>query len=286
MVYTTDKATIRHEDFTEEERNSIEEIIVSKKTKSLHKKAFAGFLYLKKVTFLAPFKRCEIEIFKGCQNLKEVILPEGLSTIPILFLSGSGIENIKIPDSVERIDYGAFQNCPDLKEVVIPESVKCIGSSVFECDSSLEKIVLPSNVSFIDKFAFRQCPETLQIIVEKDSATEKLLHTDRALEIAYDRRSVLKQEKIKEIREVTVQAWFEAGCSELNVKLKVKNAGKFIENRWFDIYFREDLYLSFEDELAQTEAMEEKISHFLKNSRSLENKTMVLKILMLNSFSI
>ncbi len=274
MTYITNKATIRQEDFSDDERNTIDEIIIAKKTKSLHKHAFSGFVNLRKVTILAPLKRCESYVFYNCKNLKEVILPEGLAAIPAEFLMNTGIESIQIPQSVETIQFNAFSHCSELTEVVIPDGVKSLETDVFEGDSKLEKVYLPPNMTHISPSAFNLCSKKLQLIVEKGSATEKLLRASKELEKVYDRRSVLKQEILENMRKVSVQVCFENLCSELNLQLQIrdKNTNRFLRNRWFDIYIRDNLVISLEDVLEQTETMQENISQFFSELKSFSKQ--------------
>lgn len=48
--------------------------------------------------------------FIDCKSLKEITLPDSVVSIGTVILSGSGVETIKIPASVQKIDNSAFYN--------------------------------------------------------------------------------------------------------------------------------------------------------------------------------
>ena len=74
-------------------------------------------------------------MFRGCYNLKNVIIPEGVS----------------------EIGEGAFSNCTSIKDIIIPNSVLSIGASAFQSCASLERVTIGTNVSNIGMSAFNYC---------------------------------------------------------------------------------------------------------------------------------
>ena len=69
--------------------------------------------------------------FASCKNLKTVILPDNLKTIDYSLLAFTAIDEITIPESVERIINYAFYNCLYLKSVTIPATVTSIAPYAF-----------------------------------------------------------------------------------------------------------------------------------------------------------
>ncbi len=56
--------------------------------------------------------------FYGCNNLTEIIIPEGATTIPVsAFDNCTSLESITIPSSVKSICEDAFYNCTSLRDV-------------------------------------------------------------------------------------------------------------------------------------------------------------------------
>ena len=69
-------------------------------------------------------------ILEGCQSVKTIVLPEGITSLGTFAFYNTGIETVELPNSLERIG-GAFCKCEKLKEIVIPANVKEIESSSF-----------------------------------------------------------------------------------------------------------------------------------------------------------
>lgn len=103
------------------------------------------------------------QIFDGCSNLKEVVLPDGLATIAGReFAECSSLQKINLPKSLLTIGGYAFTGCKQLKNIAIPESVKDIGEGAFYECTGLESIVIPDSVTSIGVQAFRGCSSLKQ----------------------------------------------------------------------------------------------------------------------------
>ena len=81
----------------------------------------------------------EAGAFKGCKDLKKVILGSEVETIgDYAFMDCVNLQEIAFSDSIKRIESWAFQNCSSLKEIILPKSVEEVGNSVFEECTDLE----------------------------------------------------------------------------------------------------------------------------------------------------
>lgn len=67
----------------------------------------------------------------GCDDLKEVVLNEG----------------------IEELNERAFRGCPDLESIVLPNTLKRLGKLAFENCNSLKKIHIPSSVNDVSEGA-------------------------------------------------------------------------------------------------------------------------------------
>lgn len=77
----------------------------------------------------------------NCQRLKEVVLSENITVIPLgCFYNDTSLENLIIPDGVTQIKSQAFNNCTGLESIVIPDSCTSFGNSVFSNCESLTDI--------------------------------------------------------------------------------------------------------------------------------------------------
>lgn len=66
------------------------------------------------------------------EDMESCEIPEGIRRIGEFAYARASIQAVRIPDSVEEIDYAAFYHCDNLTDVVIPSSVKKIGVSAFD----------------------------------------------------------------------------------------------------------------------------------------------------------
>ena len=65
------------------------------------------------------------------QATGDVVIPDGITSIPAGTFRGTAITSIKIPDTVTFIGEEAFENCEQLTVINIPDSVKYIGANAF-----------------------------------------------------------------------------------------------------------------------------------------------------------
>ena len=90
------------------------------------------------------------EHFRGNLQLEEIILSEGMKTIPEQFLSTCiKLEKVNIPSSVKEIGDQAFYACEKLKSIELPEGLERIGDQAFFHMVSLEEITFPSTLKYL-----------------------------------------------------------------------------------------------------------------------------------------
>ena len=80
-----------------------------------------------------------------------------------LYLNGTLITDLVIPDGVTSIGWGAFYGCSSLTSVTIPNSVTSIGSYAFYGCSSLTSVTIPNSVTSIGSYAFYKCSSLTSI---------------------------------------------------------------------------------------------------------------------------
>ena len=115
--------------------------------------------------------------FEGCSGLTSVHISDlaawcniSFSDNPLsyanhLFLNGTEVTFLVIPNSVTSIGYSTFANCSGLTSVIIPNSVTSIGNSAFRGCSNLKSITIPNSVTSIGHYAFEHCSNLSSITI-------------------------------------------------------------------------------------------------------------------------
>ncbi len=103
--------------------------------------------------------------FRDCTSLKNVILPNSITTISnYAFQNCSSLKGVILPNNVTTVGLGSFQGCSSLISIFIPTSVTTIGGAVFRYCTSLISITIPSSVTTIEPYAFQNCSNLTKII--------------------------------------------------------------------------------------------------------------------------
>ncbi len=84
-----------------------------------------------------------------------------------LYLNGTLVTNLVIPDSVESIGSSAFYGCTSLESITIPDGVESIGHVAFSNCTSLTSITIGNGVTRINSYAFVYCTSLESITVEE-----------------------------------------------------------------------------------------------------------------------
>ena len=134
--------------------------------------AFDSCGWLTSVTIPNSIKSIGANAFARCENLSSVFIDsieawcnisfESMASNPLyfageLYVSGSIVTNLVIPDSVTQIPDYAFYECKNIKSVTTGKGVKEIGESAFYNCEQLEKIVLNGNIESFGLLAFGHC---------------------------------------------------------------------------------------------------------------------------------
>ena len=116
------------------------------------------------------FEYTTYDLYLNGEPVKNLVIPDGVTSIGAFVFSHSSIMSVTIPDSVTRIGWGAFSDCKNLAKVTIPDSVTSIGKYAFGGCSSIMSVTIPDSVTRIDDSAFSYCTSLASITIP-DSVT-------------------------------------------------------------------------------------------------------------------
>ncbi len=187
-------------------REQIRSIVIKEGVKTIGHNAFRDLGALTKVTIGSGVTEIGQSVFFGCTNLESITLPSSLTAIgassfypctalksvyitsvaawckvnfdfnanPLcngadLYLNGSRVEKLQIPEGVTAIGNEAFGNCLSLKEVSIANSVTSIGDHAFFGCLNLEKVTIGSGTSSISGNSFTRTPALKEIRVSESN---------------------------------------------------------------------------------------------------------------------
>ena len=134
--------------------------------------AFEGCTGLTSVTIPNSVTSIGESAFNGCTGLSRVDITDIAAWCKIrfvnaiatplyyahnLYLNGSKVTDLVIPNSVTKIENDAFSYCTGLTSVTIPNSVTTIGESAFWGCTGLTSVIIGNSVTEIGKSAFSGC---------------------------------------------------------------------------------------------------------------------------------
>ena len=139
----------------------------------------------------------QIGLFIGCENLKEVILPESLVTIEekaFAQCKSLDFSTLKLSANLREFTHDSLQDVQNVPEAIldetksvllsvqrniitytIPQSVRYLGKKAFKGCQQLTQITFPQGLEIIEEKAFEDCTQ-LQEIVLPETLTE--IHAD------------------------------------------------------------------------------------------------------------
>ncbi len=128
------------------------------------------------ITFPAKIKGKTVtaigsKIFYSNEQLKSVIIPEGVKTIKeYAFFRCSNLESVRLPESLTSIAAYAFIGCKKLKSIEFPKNLSKLGTNVFVACESLKEVTIPQKLTVIPDRTFEGCI-SLQKVNLHDSIT-------------------------------------------------------------------------------------------------------------------
>ena len=108
----------------------------------------------------------DLQIFVNGSLVTNLVIPDSVTKInDYLFADWTGITSVTIPESVKTIGVYAFNGCTSLTNTTIPDSVLRIGDYAFSGCTLLNNIIVPDDVKKIGDSAFSNCTSLESIII-------------------------------------------------------------------------------------------------------------------------
>ena len=138
--------------------NPVQYITLPENLRSIGFYAFGYMGNLKHVDLPQTLESINYSAFFLCESLRHIDLPEGLKIISSTVFSGSGLEELTIPESVTELSFNVCANCPNLKKLVVKASYEKILGNFASLCLQLEELTLPDHVLTIGNNAFSSSP--------------------------------------------------------------------------------------------------------------------------------
>lgn len=102
-------------------------------------------------------KKIEEYAFTGCNSLRELYIPNTVTSIGKYAFWDSGLQKIRLSDSINSIEEGTFSDCKYLADIRIPNSVTNIADKAFKGCVNLNTAYIPTSVTSIGGNVFEDC---------------------------------------------------------------------------------------------------------------------------------
>ena len=144
------------------ENKGITSIVLPDGVTEIESYAFYNCSSLENINYPRSLTTTGSDIFSGCESLKSITIPEGVTEIPqhafyTSYYDNNYIEEIVLPNTIEKIGDAAFYNCANLTKIDIPDNVTIIDSYAFYNCSGITEIKIPDGVTEIGNSAFNGC---------------------------------------------------------------------------------------------------------------------------------
>ena len=162
-----------------------------------------------------------------------------------LYLNGTLVTELTIPNGVTSIGDYAFYDCASLTNVTISDSVTSIGYEAFRNCSNLKNVTIGNSVTSIGGFAFYTCDKLVEVINESSLDIDKTTSNGYvgyyALEIHNGESKIVNVDDFLFITSGGVNYMLDYVGSETNLTLPRNYKGESYEIYQYAFYGRDDI---------------------------------------------
>lgn len=138
---------------------------VAEEVKRIGKSAFRNCNQLTEIVLPEGLEVIGDTAFYGCTQLKQISLPKSVSQIGAYAYKGCPLQGTLDLMNIKDIGEGAFEGCTGLTSVVLPENLLRIEASLFQGCTGLTVVNIPQCVTAIGTSAFRQCSRLQSVAI-------------------------------------------------------------------------------------------------------------------------
>lgn len=105
-------------------------------------------------------------LYLNGSEITELVIPDGVTELSWnTFAGGSNFTSVLIPNSMTKIGSDAFKDCTGLTSVTIPNTVTEMGGSVFYGCTGLTSVTLPNSITGIGIEMFQGCTSLTSVTI-------------------------------------------------------------------------------------------------------------------------
>lgn len=201
--------------------------------------AFYNCTKLKEVIIPEDLTSIGEGVFHSCTELNKITIPNGINSIgDLAFYDCSKLSGIIIPKSITSIGEYAFYNCESLAEMKIPESITSIGEGAFYNCLGLTEVIIPKGIKTIEESTFNNCKNLSKITISDGVTTIG----NWAFGHCYSLKEITMPDSVTSIGESSF-----AFCTNLEEIIIPKSVTSIGVNSFYNCSFLEKVYLMSED---------------------------------------
>ncbi|MCR4644405.1 MAG: leucine-rich repeat protein [Oscillospiraceae bacterium] len=111
-----------------------------------------------RVTLPPNIFRYSSKLLKGEESVTEIIIPEGVESLTGWEFAGTGIREIRLPESLKKLDGHVFDGCKELRRVYLPASLDEVTGDVFANCPNLELVLTAGSLPIARTNVFENSP--------------------------------------------------------------------------------------------------------------------------------